>query len=102
MLARRGPVRVLLLAALLLAASPGAASAFSKGIWGPANRFPLYKQLGVQIYEVALNWPDTAPTRPRAATNPADPAYHWPADIRQAVEQAAHYHMRVLIQLTYT
>jgi hypothetical protein len=97
-------VRVLLLVALALAVSPSAASAFNKAIWGQVtrggvNQFPIYKQLGVSIYEDSLNWATVAPTRPASPTNPNDPAYQWPPDIQQAVQQAQHYHMRILIQL---
>lgn len=106
-LASRRPARVLLLVALMLAVSPAAASAFSKAIWGQVyrngvNQFPIYKQLGVNIYEAALNWSEVAPTRPANPANPHDPAYRWPAEIQQAVQQAKRFHMRVLLQLIYT
>jgi hypothetical protein len=103
-LARRRPARVVLLVALMLAVSPSAASAFSKAIWGEVyrdgvNQFPIYKQLGVSIYEASLNWNVIAPTRPADSTNPSDPAYQWPPAIQQAVDQARRFHMRVLLQL---
>jgi hypothetical protein len=46
-----------------------------------------------------LGWDNVARTRPRNAENPADPAYRWPAGIQRALDQAARFHMRVLIQL---
>lgn len=106
-LVHRGSARIVLLAVLLLAISPSAASAFSKAIWGQVyrngvNQFPIYKQLGVSIYEASLNWSDVAPTRPADPTNPRDPAYHWPTDVKQAIQQAARFHMRVLLQLDFT
>lgn len=89
------------------ALTPASASAFSKAIWGPVyrngvNQFPLYRTLGVGIYEVALNWAEVAPNRPRHATDPSDPAYRWPAEIGQAVRQARLYHMQVLVQTLLT
>jgi hypothetical protein len=106
-LVRRGPARVLLLAALVLTISPSAASAFSKAIWGEVshngvNQFPIYKQLGVSIYEGALSWNEVAPTRPRNPTNPRDPAYHWPAVVQQAIDQGKRFHIRVMLQLIGT
>jgi hypothetical protein len=93
-----------LCAMAVIAAPP--ASAFSKAIWGNVtydgvNQFPLYKQLGVTIYETNLYWYEIAPTRPSNPTNPRDPAYHWPAEVQQAIADAAHYHMRVLLQIIF-
>ena len=36
------------------------------------------------------------------ATDPADPAYVWPADVTYAIQQAAQYHMRVMLQAIAT
>lgn len=96
------------LALLLLAAVPtSSARAFSKAIWGPvyrngANQFPLYHELGVSIYQADLSWNLIAPNRPRNPANPRDPAYHWPAEIQQAITQARRFHMRVLLQIIGT
>src|SRR5438067_2478451 len=75
-------------AAALLAA-PGTAAARTstkKAIWGPAQRngrsqFPVYANLGAGIYETTLNWNRIAATRPASATDPADSAYVWPAEL---------------------
>jgi len=95
------------LALALTALTPASASAFSKAIWGPVtrhgvNQFPLYRRLGVGLYESALNWAQVAPTRPRNAGDPSDPAYRWPSDLRRAISQARRSHMKVLIQLSFT
>ncbi len=99
-------VRALVLCALLMAVAPTGAQAFSKAMWGAVyrngvNQFPLYHQLHVSIYEADLVWSDVAPTRPRQAANPNDPAYSWPVEIQQAVTLARRYHMRVLLQIIF-
>jgi hypothetical protein len=73
-----------------------------KAIWGPVNDFPIYRNLGVQIYEMVLDWKAIAPTRPRHPTDPDDPAYRWPAEVQEAITEAAHYHMRVLLEVRLT
>jgi hypothetical protein len=94
-------------AAVLMAialAAPSGASALQKGFWGPASingqsQFPIYKDLGVTLYQMALSWPSVAPTRPANPRDPADPAYHWPADVDFALQQASQNNMRVLLML---
>jgi hypothetical protein len=83
---------------------PTGAGAFQKAVWGPVMRdgvdqFPLYHQLGVTLYQSELDWSQIAPTRPGDPTNPADPAYRWPADVQQAIAQAGAFHMHVVLQL---
>jgi len=100
--ARRVAVATLAIAAVL--AAPPAAQAFSKAIWGPVtrngvNQFPLYRQLGVSIYQADLPWAEVATRRPADPTNLADPAYRWPVQIQQAITQAKRLHMRVLLQI---
>lgn len=93
----------------LLALDPGGAAATAgasdqKAMWGPVtvggrSEFPVYRTLGVGIFEMDLNWADVAPTRPRNPTDPSDRAYLWPADVSYAIGQAARYHMRVMLQV---
>jgi hypothetical protein len=72
-------------------------------IWGPVvlsngkSAFPIYHQLGVDVYQIDLNWAQTAPTSPGDPTNPGDPAYRWPAQLDTAVAQAAQYGMRICL-----
>ena len=93
---------VMALAALVSVPSGALASARRsrpalKMIWGPValpggqSAFPVYHRLGVNVFQVDLNWADTAPTKPVDARNPNDPAYHWPAELASAVSAAAHY-----------
>lgn len=93
---------VVALAVLALSGPAIAARSDAKAIWGPLTRdgqseFPLYHAMGVGIYEDDLSWAAVAPTRPRHATDPNDPAYQWPSDLDYALSQAASYHMRVLL-----
>jgi Cellulase (glycosyl hydrolase family 5) len=100
---RRNCIAALVAAiALLVLASP--ASALLKGFWGPTqingqSQFPIYRDLGVTLFQIGLNWGSVAPTRPTNPSDPNDPAYHWPADIDYAIQQASANHMRVLILL---
>jgi hypothetical protein len=98
---------ILGVATLLLAITAAPASGFNKAIWGQVyrdgvNQFPLYKRLGVSIYEADLPWSEVATRRPRHATDPNDPAYRWPAVIQSATQQARRFHMRVLLQIIGT
>jgi hypothetical protein len=77
-------------------------SASKKAIWGPSNDFGIYSDLGVGIYQRNLSWAAVAPTRPAHPSNPSDPAYQWTPDIDYAIQQAARYHMRVLLQVSQT
>ena len=64
---------LLILVALLVLALPavaGAAPSRKKAIWGPAtvngrSQFPIYRDLGVGIWQNRINWSKVAPTRPR-------------------------------------
>jgi hypothetical protein len=95
---------VCLFAAIGAGASP-ASAAVVKGFWGPAqingvSQFPVYRDLGVGLFQTAINWGSVAPTRPANPRDPADPAYHWSAEVDYAVQQASANHMRVLLMLT--
>jgi hypothetical protein len=90
----------------LAVAAPAAlgANPDKKAFWGPLtvngrSAFPIYHDLGVGIYEMDLPWATTAPTRPLDPSNPNDPAYHWAPEIAYALQQAAIFHMRILLQV---
>lgn len=98
-------VTTALLIAGLAALAPAGASAFQKAVWGPptyagVNQFPLYRQLGARIYEVALDWSTVAPRKPKHPENPADPAYRWPAALASTIAAAENAGMRVLLQVS--
>jgi len=78
-----------------------------KAIWGPLtvkgkSEFPVYRNLGVGIYEMSLSWVSVAPTRPKNPRDAKDPGYRWGAGVSYAIQQAARYHMRILLQVSQT
>jgi hypothetical protein len=83
-------------------------SAVAKMIWGPVllpngqSAFPIYHQLGVNVFQIDLDWAQVAPTRPTDAEDPTDPAYQWPAQLDQALQQAALYGIRVCLLVQRT
>jgi hypothetical protein len=89
---------------LLLATSSAADAAPTrkKAIWGPVrvngvSQFPIYRDLGAGIWETTMDWSQVAPTRPARPRDPSDPAYRWPAELDDALRQAARHRMRVLV-----
>jgi hypothetical protein len=97
-------VVVVFIALFIFAGAPGAQAADLKAMWGPGvqagvSRFPIYRDLGVKIYEDRLDWSTIALRRPRNSRNPNDPAYTWPAEVTQAVAEAKRYHMQVALQI---
>ena len=97
------------LAALLVIA--GAAEArkpsTKKAIWGPVevngvSQFPIYRDLGAGIYKTVLEWNHVAATRPRHATNPADPAYEWPPELDRAIEEGRRYGIQVSLTVMWS
>ncbi len=85
----------------------GAASrteAAEKGFWGPSDvngvsQFPIYRSLGVTLYQTGLSWDSIAPTRPAHPTDPSDPAYRWPA-LDRVISDAKQNDMRVLLLIS--
>lgn len=75
-----------------------------KAIWGPdelprgsascpdgasaCSAFPLYRQLGVDVYQFQIHWDEVAPLRPAHPRDPADPAYDW-GPVAKVVSEAA-------------
>jgi hypothetical protein len=78
-----------------------------KAIWGPIevngiSQFPVYKELGVGIYQMQLPWAGTARSRPANPRDPADPAYVWPPQIDRAVAEGARTGITVSLLLLQT
>lgn len=93
-------------ATLCVAAPADAAPSVKKAIWGPAivdgqSQFPIYRDLGVRIYQAQLLWNEIAPTQPASPRDPDDPAYHWPASVDFALSEAHRHGIRLALQLIY-
>lgn len=80
-----------------------------KAIWGPAydlktgqTVIPIYKQLGVGIYSIALDWRRIARRRPKHPTDPNDPAYKWVGSVMTTVPLVLKAGIKVNIQITHT
>jgi hypothetical protein len=103
----RGLFALVAIAALAVPAVADAASSRKKAIWGPVrvdgvSQFPIYRDLGVGIYQIGLHWNDVAPTRPVRPTDPNDPAYRWPAVLDDAVQEAQRFGIRLSIVISGT
>jgi hypothetical protein len=99
---------VLAIAALPALVSPPARADSYKSIWGPvrmpdgSSAFPVYRDLGVRVLQLRLNWAGVAPERPANPSDPGDPAYSWPSDVDEAVRRAPRYGMRVMLQVMHS
>jgi hypothetical protein len=100
---RRAAVAIGVAACLAL---PGAAEArTAKAIWGPTDlpsgrsAFPVYRDLGVDVFQIQLLWDRVAPHRPRHPARPGDRAYEWPKDVNEAVRKARRYGIDVAIMV---
>ena len=100
---RRTPL-LLAIALCLLGSVPSAqAASFQKAIWGPwefpagnvncptptkaCSAFPVYRQLGADVFQFQIHWDEVAPVRPTNPRDPADPAYDW-QEIDKIVNEA--------------
>ena len=100
------------LAALLVVpaaavAHPLIGKTLKKAIWGPVevdgvSQFPTYKAMDADIFQIQIRWERVAPQRPADPSNPDDPAYRWPDNVDQAVEEAAEHGIKVLILIQGT
>ncbi len=103
-----GPRLLLLLVlALVVPAQADAAVTRKKAIWGPVSvdgrsQFPIYADLGVGIYQSTLRWDAVAAQRPAAPSDPADPAYAWPAELDEAIAQGATHGITVSLMVMGT
>lgn len=91
----------------VLPAPASAAPSRKKAIWGPArvdgvSQFPIYRDLGVGIYQTAIDWRQTAPSRPKHPLDPTDPAYRWNPEIDFAVSAAQKHGIHVSVMVMWT
>jgi hypothetical protein len=111
MLIRSRAGRVLTSAALTLLAALAIgvpAHGAEKAIWGPttlpdgSSAFSLYRVLGIDTLQLTVNWSTVARSRPASPTDPADPAYRWPAQFDSAVRNADRYRIRLAFLVSQT
>ena len=91
---------IILALAALLPATSAADVTRKKSMWGPAavdgvSQFPIYRDLGVGIWQTNLRWSDAAPRRPEHPADPSDPAYAWPAGLDAAIADAGGHGITV-------
>jgi len=103
---RRHTFLLAALAAALLAVAvpPAGARPLLKAFWGPDQRngvsqFPVYADLGVDVYQTQLRWDQIAPVRPVDPEDPGDPAYRWPPGLDRILQEASDHRMEVLLML---
>jgi hypothetical protein len=103
---RRAAALTLVAAVAAGLACAGSAAAAEKAIWGPLklpngkSAFPVYRELGVDTFEIELDFAEAAPRRPAEPRNPSDPAYAWPSDLSKAVRAARRHHIKVAVLVT--
>jgi hypothetical protein len=102
---RKTTMLAALVATVLLVAPASAGADRHKAIWGPlefngVSQFPIYKRLGVGIYQMSMSWADVAPTQPANPRNPSDPAYAWPPDIDRAIVGARRRGIQVSLLIS--
>lgn len=93
-----------LLLVFLVAPTAQARPSLKKSIWGPTqvrgvSQFPIYRDLGVGIYQMQLRWFEIASAKPENPTDPADPAYRWPPEVAFAISEARRYDMTVSLMI---
>lgn len=96
----------LVLALAMVTAMAGAppSKAAEKAIWGPVGDVPgagsafgLYRRLGVDTFQIGLDFAHAAPTRPAEPRDPGDPAYRWPAALDRAVSEGSRTGIRIAV-----
>lgn len=100
----RRSLPLLLILALVPAAGAAAAVSRKKAIAGPVefqgeSQFPTYAALGAGIYIATLDRKTVAVQDPAEPEDPEDPGYQWPADLDEAVSEAAKYHIRIALTI---
>jgi hypothetical protein len=96
---------VLLLALLIPATAAHAAVSRKKAIAGPVefdavSQFPTYAALGAGIYQATIDRSTVTQQAPEDPKDPTDPGYQWPAELDEAVDDGAHYHIQLALTVT--
>jgi hypothetical protein len=103
-MAVRQPTLLLTGFLLLVLLTPLPADAKStKAIWGPvhmpdgSSAFPVYRDLGVRVLQLELEFHAIARRRPRHPKDPLDPAYYWPEHVDEAILAAQRQGIRIAL-----
>jgi len=96
---------ITIIAFLLLAGPTEARYNPRKAVWATDTingkpALPIFKQLGVGIYSIAIDWSAIAKRRPKHARDPRDPAYDFWGNIGGRIDQAHRYGFRINIEIT--
>jgi hypothetical protein len=88
-------------------AGGSAVAAPKKAIWGPVthagqSQFPIYKSLGVDLFQYTVDWRATAPTQPERPSDPDDPAYVWSPELDLVAAEAQRHGIGVLVMVMWT
>ena len=78
-----------------------------KAVWGVTSHdgvsmFPIYRDLGIGIFQTQVRWDGVTPTRPANPTDPNDPAYRWGTALDRIIAEAEAHGMTVMLQLIGT
>lgn len=103
-MAARAATAALACALTVLVLLSGSASAAGlKAIWGPgklpdqSSAFDAYEELGVDVFQLQIDWANVAEQRPADPTNPADPAYDWSSATGATIADAAAHGIDVAL-----
>jgi polysaccharide biosynthesis protein PslG len=105
---RRRALLWLAILAVALALPASASAAGLKAIWGPtkmpdgSSAFPVYDDLGVDVFQLQVDWAGVARTRPANPANPSDPAYRWGSTVDYAIQEANAHGMSVALMVKGT
>jgi hypothetical protein len=105
-------IALLLCCVAVAAITPPAEAGMLKAIWGPSeleagsaacpagggpcSAFPIYKRLGVDVFQYQIHWDEVAPTRPKHPRDPDDPAYDW-GEVDRVAAEARRYGIKLAI-----
>jgi hypothetical protein len=113
-LMRRRLIFLIALCALWVPASNADGRRFVNSLWGPikfapgeagcpgaerCSAFPLYRRLGVDVFQYQIQWNEIAPTEPAHPRNPRDPAYRWPHEFQFAVRKARRSGIQMMFEI---
>ena len=65
------------------------------------SQFPIYRDLGVGIWQSRINWPNVASTRPAHPRDPLDPAYHWSAELDDAIARGKRVGIQTALAVSF-